>query len=402
MRVLQVRSLYRSGLGGEDRVAETDASLLRQAGHEVFVVTTTNSGVGSVRSGAQYVWSFDGFLVSRDAIRHFRPDVVHFHNLFHSLSPSAIWAADAAAVPSVLTSHNYRLICPRALAYRDGRICTECGGRRLTPAIRHGCAYGGSRGAVLASAVSNSVHRAIRSYHKLDALIALNPFAGRLLEQAGYERVVVRPNCLPAELDLVDPLPARSRRGIGFVGQLVAEKGIDMLLGDAMTTVFSPEFPLVIAGAGPATGAVTAASAQAGESIVYRGSLARDEVMALMQAVRWIVLPSRWLEGCPMVALEALSTGTPLLLPSLPSLTGLFGNSPAVRWFEAGSEPSLRMAIRDAARVSDGEWADASAMALNLARSRFGPEEGLRSLTRIYETAMVNRTSATQRSERSS
>src|SRR6202043_1941591 len=76
-----------------------------------------------------------GKLVARE-----RPDVAHFPNVFYAISPSCYYACRKQDVPVVQTVHNYRLMCPSADLFRDGRICEACVGKAIPwPGVIHGC-----------------------------------------------------------------------------------------------------------------------------------------------------------------------------------------------------------------------------------------------------------------------
>jgi glycosyltransferase involved in cell wall biosynthesis len=62
-------------------------------------------------------------------IRDCKPDVVHFHNTFPLISPAAYYACRDLGVPVVQTLHNYRLFCPAATFFREGKVCEDCLGK---------------------------------------------------------------------------------------------------------------------------------------------------------------------------------------------------------------------------------------------------------------------------------
>ena len=109
----------------------------------------------------------------RALIRRHHPDVVHCHNTFPLISPSAYYAAKIEGVPVVQTLHNSRLLCPNGLLLRDRKVCEDCLGRFIPwPGVLHGC-YRGNRAASAVVAAMLAVHRARRTWTRaVDRYIA--------------------------------------------------------------------------------------------------------------------------------------------------------------------------------------------------------------------------------------
>jgi hypothetical protein len=57
-----------------------------------------------------------------------RFDVAHLHNVYHQLSPSLLAPLRAAAVPVVMTVHDYKLVCPVYTLTSHGQMCERCVG----------------------------------------------------------------------------------------------------------------------------------------------------------------------------------------------------------------------------------------------------------------------------------
>ncbi|WP_335337726.1 glycosyltransferase [Nostoc piscinale] len=131
-------------------------------------------------------------LVQAEIIR-FSPDIVHVHNFFPLLSPAVYDACYAAGVPVVQTLHNYRLACPKAMPFRDGRICEDCIGRLIPwSSVVHGC-YRNSHLQSSVVAAMTTWHRLTGTWHKkVNAYIVLTQFQKEKMIQAG----------LPAEKNL--------------------------------------------------------------------------------------------------------------------------------------------------------------------------------------------------------
>ena len=151
MKVLVVHNRYRSAQpSGEDAVVDEERSMLDDRGVDTHLLTVESDEIAGWppwRKGTvpgRVIWSEAGRKVVRDRIDDLRPDVVHFHNTFPLLSPSALVGRAASGAWVVKTLHNFRPICPSGMLFRDGHVCEECVGRAPLPAVRHAC-YRGSR-----------------------------------------------------------------------------------------------------------------------------------------------------------------------------------------------------------------------------------------------------------------
>src|SRR6185437_10623394 len=129
----------------------------------------------------------------------------------------------------VQTLHNFRLMCPNALFFRDGRACELCLGKTFaTAGIVHKC-YRGSRSASAAVAALAGTHRLLGTWrNSVDAYIALAEFARQKFIAGGLpsDRIFIKSNFLDP-----DPGPGSGNGGYAlFVGRLSQEKGIGTLL----------------------------------------------------------------------------------------------------------------------------------------------------------------------------
>lgn len=116
--------------------------------------------------------------------------------------------------------------------------------------------------------------------------------------------------------------PARSPwaggRVLLFVGRLVAQKRVDVLLEAlALVGARAADARLLIAGDGPLRAALVAQARSLGitERVAFLGQ--RDDVLTLHRASRALVLPSEG-EGLPNAVLEALASGTPVVATDVP------------------------------------------------------------------------------------
>ena len=314
MKVVVAHNRYVSSRpSGENAVVDSDIANLTAAGVEVVEFLRSSDDIASMPLAQRVTLPVSPLYAARAQrelaalLDRERPDVLHLHNPYPLLSPWVVRTAHAHGVPVVHTVHNYRQSCVNGLHFRDGAPCHDCVGRRLpTPAVRHGC-YRGSRAQSTVMATALTMHRG--TWRTVDRFLALTPAMAAYVRSLGIpdDRIVVRPNSVP------DPGPSTAD-GDGFlvVGRLSAEKGIALML-DAWSR--HPEGslgPLRIAGDGPLTDLVAARAATRSD-IEYLGRLDAADVVRAMRRAAVVAVPSVWDEVCPMVALEAMANGRPVL-----------------------------------------------------------------------------------------
>jgi len=140
MHIFQVHNSYRQR-GGEDTVVAADAQLLRSAGHAVTQYIVPNP-VRSIETGIRLGLSLWNPAAGRRFRKHLdvaKPDVVHIHNTWFSITPAAAYEARRAGTPVVMTLHNYRFSCANGQFFRDGTQCTNCLNGSALNGLLHRC-----------------------------------------------------------------------------------------------------------------------------------------------------------------------------------------------------------------------------------------------------------------------
>ena len=317
MRVLIVHNRYQQR-GGEDAVVASEGKLLAAHGLDVETLEESNDAIqglkGKIDASASVLFGAQNSTARvRAKLAQFRPDVVHVHNWFPTVSPSIFWYCKRAGIPVVNTLHNYRLLCVNATLFRDGRVCEDCVGSRFRAAgVIHKC-YRDSRVGSAVATAGMLAHWSAGTWHRaVNRFIALSAFAKDKLVEGGLPaaKIVVKPN-------FVDPDPGAGRGDGGyflFVGRLTEEKGIRILLECWKNGPDLP--PLKIVGGGPLEEEVRALSAKL-PNVEWIGNRSSEEVVQMMGAAKAILCPSLWYEGMPRVVIESLAVGTPVIASRL-------------------------------------------------------------------------------------
>jgi glycosyltransferase involved in cell wall biosynthesis len=309
LSVLQVYNRYRAKGHGEDAVVAQTLRILRNNRIETALLEADSSELeaswlGKLRVAFEASYSTRSYVHAQALIRAKRPGIVHAHNLYPLLTPSVLAASRNLSVPAVLTAHNFFLTCPVYTHLSGAHICTSCMGGREYNCITRNCRENLPESILYAARAALTRARNL-VFDNVCLVIALSSFAAKHLESAGYprDRITVLPNSVP-----LPPTQATPQTGeyIAYAGRLTHSKGVDFLLAAARLT----GLPLRLAG-DPANSSFPKETLPA--NVKFVGQLSRERMAQFYQGARFCVVPSRWFEMCPLVVLEAMSFGLPVI-----------------------------------------------------------------------------------------
>lgn len=344
------------------------------------------SGLAGLSAAARMVWSPRSRTGLERAMSRFEPDLVHFHNVYHQLSPSVVAAVAAADVPSVMTLHDYKLACPSYQLLANGKPCQRCVGSGTWHAVVQRC-KGGSLGASAVLAAESGVHRAIGAWDGVDLLLSPSRFLADVIRRSGVsaDRVRVLHN-------VVDPAgePATGPgRDLVVAGRLSHEKGVDVAIR-AMTSV-PGDAVLHVAGDGPDAEALRAlADRVAPGRVRFHGRLSAADLHSLVASCVATVVPSRWHENQPLSVLESFALGVPVVSSDLGGLPELVSEGVTGRLVPAEQPDALAAALT--ALVEDPAAAhEMGRRAMELVATSFSPTSHLAGLDAAYRAAARGR-----------
>ncbi len=387
MNIFVIHNKYKR-TGGEDFVFEQEVSLLKRKGNIVDEYTVDNKLIvtkkDKLRVGFLGIYNPNICKELKYKLLHLKPEILHVHNFFPIISPSVFYLAAKMKIPVVLTLHNYRLICPNALLYRDGKVCEDCK-ELLFPwkGVIRRC-YRNSAFQTLALSTIVSFHKLIKTWKtKVDKYIVLTEFQKRKFLESSLgiseKKFAVKPNFS------VDYGVGKSKREPFFlyVGRLSKEKGIATLL-EAFKQL---KFTLKIVGDGNLKDLVRD-YANRYPNIEYLGFQPKDKVISLMKRCRALVFPSECYEGFPMVLVEAFSTGTPVISSDIGSQAEIVKDQYNGVLFKAGDSRDLVSKVKLFAKFVNQDY-------YNNARKeyleKYTPEKNYEQLIQIYEEVLSAR-----------
>jgi glycosyltransferase involved in cell wall biosynthesis len=313
LRILLV-SDYSTLTGGVEIYQNQLRTLLREAGHDVHLFAS-RVGPEDLRVADTECWgsrqrhinrllqTFNPFALIKlkRVISLFKPHVVHLNLFLTQLSPSILLAF--GKVPVVYTAHMYRMICPLGQKWLpDGGICRDLAGRAC---LANGCLPPSLW-------LIDMAQRKLlgRCFHHIDAVWANSLCTARFLESSGIVVDRVQNYFLTTPYRDV-PLPD-GRPTAGFVGRLVPEKGVDILL-HAMSRVLVelPSARLLIVGDGKDKERLhtLCRELELEDSVEFLGYLPPEGLVELWSRIHVQVVPSLWAEPFGLVAPEAMAAG---------------------------------------------------------------------------------------------
>lgn len=330
--------------GGEDIVFEQERKLLESNGHQVVAYCRSNAeteaygGVKRLMLVGKTIWSTDSKKEFAELLRREKPDLVHVHNTFVVMSPSIYSACREAGVPVVQTLHNFRLLCPGATFFRDGKVCEDCTEHGLLSSVKHGC-YRNSRPATAVVASMLATHRYLHTWDRdVSAFIALAEFTRQKFVANGLpaHKMFVKPN-------FVDPDP-----GVGsgdgdfvlFAGRLSPEKRVSTLLS-AWTLIPKP-IPLMIIGGGPEREELEKVALEAGLAHVkFCGQMSRHDTVEAMRRARFLIFSSEWYENFPLTIAESFASGLPVICSRIGAMQEIVDDGRTGLHFTSGDAHDL-------------------------------------------------------------
>lgn len=389
IKILIVHNTYQSR-GGEDKVLESELELLARNGHDLDLFLVSNREIKGLVSKFR---TFINTVYSKQAkYELFRKlsqnnfDIVHVHNFFPLLTPSIYDACRNTDVPVVQTLHNYRTICAAALLMRHGKICEKCVTGSPFNAVLHRC-YKNSITGSFAVARMVAYHRKQRTWQrKVNRFIALTDFARQKYIEAGFpsKKIAVKSNFYDKKNGIKAGIAKKNKRmGALFAGRLSREKGVTCMF----TAWHGLKVPLRVAGDGPL---FEQYQKKQTSYIKLLGHLNADQMSEEMKQASYLVMPSEWYEGFPMVLVEAFAHGLPVVASRLGGMAEIVEDGITGLLFEPGNPNDLARKIRWMHHHGErcrqmGENAE------KIYKSRYSPKLNYEILLRIYMQAMKER-----------
>lgn len=392
MKILIIHNEYQQR-GGEFQAVKNQIELLEAHGFQVIVYTKDNREINSysnsqlVRFIPETIFSRKSYDEIREIIEEENPDIAHVHNVFPMISPSVYYALNNASVPIVQTLHNFRFLCPNGLFFVNKKICELCKFGNTSYAILKKC-FRESFGLSFLYALDIGGHRLAKTFDLIDRFIVLTEFSAlKLIESRLAERkkISILGNFIPS------PLPEKGGKNsredyLLYIGRLSTEKGVQVLLkaGQILDST-----KILILGEGPEQERLQKIKAENGlNNIFFLGHVSGDLKWEYMRKASAIVIPSICYETFSLVAIEAMSIGTPVMASKLGSLPYVIDDGKTGLLFEPGDY--LDLAKKLSWMVSQpGLVEELGEFGRIIVEEKYNQTKHLEKLINIYEEVLI-------------
>lgn len=338
--------------GGSERVFFDEAALLGFKGHEVFYFATRSERnlptpfskyfvselEYKLKNIARFIYCLESKKKIHEILNDLKPNIAHLHNIYQDISPSVLPVLKKYDIPSVLTLHDLKLICPNYLLMHDGIICEDCYGGRFYRCVLNRCKQK-SYAYSIVPALEAYVHKILNIWKGyVSYFISPSHFLKNKLVEFGWdgEHIEVVSNCLSLEHYLPN---YEAGDYFLYLGRLSQEKGL--------LTMFAAfqQLPscarLLVVGGGPIE-AELKQSVEGDERITFTGYLEGENLVRMTRKARALVIPSECYENAPMSILEAMAYGKPVIGSRIGGIPEMVEEGVNGYLFEPGNADDLK------------------------------------------------------------
>lgn len=302
----------------------------------------TSGVLGKLRTAAALIHNTEATRKLHELIRREKPEIAHLHNIYHQLTPAVIPLLKKAGVRTVLTLHDYKLICPTYLMIQDGRVCEKCAAGRFEWAVFHRCRGGSWMQSVLLT-MEAYWHKWMKTYDSVDLFLSPSKF---LAEQVAAHRIEPsKIRILRNGINTHDYQPSRENKGyILYFGRVSREKGVEVLLQAYRAMLAEWDGAritppgLKIVGDGPLAERLSGEYPEA----QFAGYRTGHELRQIVRECSFVVAPSQWYENCSMTVLESMAMGKPVIASRIGGLPEQVDHGTTGFLFDSGDAHELK------------------------------------------------------------
>lgn len=391
-------------MGGAEKVYFETADLLKSKGHEVIFFSAleektvaskftdffvkapnlkSNSLLEKITNVSRFIYSSEAKNKLEALIQKEQPDVAHLHIFYGNLTSSILPVLKKYNIPSVMSVHEYRVLCPTYLMLdQQHNICELCSNGNYIHALQKKC----NKGSLANSAIS-ALECFIRDKYfdytdYIDRFIMVSKFIQK-------KHLEYKPSLKQKSIHLYNFIdlhqhasPVSAGKFYLYIGRLSHEKGLLTLLN---AFIHFPDLELKIAGDGAIRQILEEfIVTHKMNNVTLLGFLNQNQIKALQEDTKFLIIPSEWYENNPMVAIETMAMSKPIIGADIGGIPELIKHDGNGFLFNPKSVDNLIQAIKQAENLTHAKYLEFCHNARKFAEDNFDREAHYISLIEIY------------------
>ena len=328
MKILMVNKFHYLK-GGSEKYYFDLAKLLEENGHEVaffsmrndkniktnnkeYFVEEIDLNSNNKLKALEVIYSNKNKKKMEEALKDFKPDIVHLNNFQRQLSASIIKPIKKRKIPIVFTAHDVQAICPAITMLDNNKnICEACMKGKYINCIKKKCIKCSGLKSILGT-IESWYYRISGIYtRKIDYIITPSEFYREKLIKDGINDKKIK--AIHNFIDIKKYDSETKDEGYAlYFGRLSKEKGILNLINAFSKLEVGM---LYIAGEGEEKENIQKLidDNKLNERVKLLGFLNSDEMKEYISKCKFVVVPSIWYENCPYSIIETLAIGKPIV-----------------------------------------------------------------------------------------
>lgn len=307
--------------------------------------------------------------------------IIHIHGYMHRFSPSVLKACTESGIKTVLTLHDYFILCPCGGFYNYSSKTTCTRSPMSLKCMLCNCDKRNFFQKIWRVGRQLFVNKYARYNRNLN-LIYISDFSFSKMK----DKLVPLHNAYyvrnPYDLGESVLYQAENNRTYVYLGRLSLEKGVDIFC-NAFSQLQKENLiqgRAIIVGDGDQREKLSAAYSD----IDFLGWKKHEEIAEIIQSARALVFPSKWYEGAPLTPIEFMSHGIPCISSDACSAIEYIEDNENGLVFKSEDIQDLKDKIRFA--DDDGNWKRISRNLRNsFNRNKYSLESHVTKLLEVYE-----------------
>lgn len=313
-----------------------------------------------------------------------KPDIAHLNNFAHQISPSILHVFKKYNIPTIMTMHDYKLVCPTYNMISDGKPCEMCRKGKYYRCLLSKCTKNSYPKSLLNTIEMYLHHNILHIYDIVDVFISPSQFLLSELRDMGFRRKM---KYLPNFVEIGDFKPQynSTEESIIYFGRLSREKGLSTLI-DAVGGL---KVKLKLVGEGPLKADLESkVRNRNSDNVEFLGYKAGKELKNEIRNSMFVVLPSECYENSPMTIIEGFALGKPAVGARIGGIPELVKDNETGLTFQPGNAEDLRSKIECLVK-SPEKIVEMGKNARAFIEKDLNAEKHYKSLMQIYEYAIA-------------